>query len=85
MLNVHSSYVFAEQEGVANRIGNFFSGNPNSQQQVYQAAQAKIETAAHQSPLLAEAQKNTQVMLQGMLTSLGFAHVTVTFAAAPAN
>jgi hypothetical protein len=85
VLNVNQSYVVAEQQGLFNRIGNFFSGNPNSQQQVYEAAQAKIETAAKQSPLLAEAQKNTQVMLQGMLTSLGFQHVTVTFGATPAS
>jgi Protein of unknown function (DUF4230) len=85
VLDVNQSYVVAEQQGLFNRIGNFFSGNPNSQQQVYEAAQAKIETAAKQSPLLAEAQKNTQVMLQGMLTSLGFQHVTVTFGATPAS
>jgi hypothetical protein len=76
VLDVNQSYVVAEQQGLFDRIGNFFSGNPNSQQQVYQA---KIQTAAQQSPLLAEAQKNTQAMLQGMLTSLGFQHVTVTF------
>ena len=85
VLDVNQSYVVAEQQGLFNRIGNFFSGNPNSQQQVYQAAQAKIETAAKQSPLITEAQKNTQVMLQGMLTSLGFQHVTVTFGTTPAG
>ena len=85
VLDVNQSYVVAEQQGLFNRIGNFFSGNPNSQQQVYEAAQAKIQTAAQQSPLLAEAQKNTQAMLQGMLTSLGFQHVTVTFGGAPAS
>ncbi len=79
VLNVSQSYVYAEQQGLFNRIGNFFSGNPNSQQQVYQIAQQKIETAAKQSPLLADAQKNTEGMLTGMLTSLGFRHVTVTF------
>ena len=79
VLNVNQSYVYAEQQGLFNRIGNFFSGNPNSQQQVYQIAQQKIETAAKQSPLLADAQKNTEGMLTGMLTSLGFQHVTVTF------
>ena len=79
VLNVSQSYVYAEQQGLFNRIGNFFSGNPNSQQQVYQIAQQKIETAARQSPLLADAQKNTEGMLTGMLTSLGFRHVTVTF------
>jgi len=79
VLNVSQSYVYAEQQGLFNRIGNFFSGNPNSQQQVYQIAQQKIGTAARQSPLLADAQKNTEGMLTGMLTSLGFQHVTVTF------
>ena len=85
VLNVNQSYVYAEQQGLFNRIGNFFSGNPNSQQQVYQIAQQKIQTAARQSPLLTEAQKNTEGMLTGMLTSLGFQHVTVTFGAPSAG
>ncbi len=79
VLNVHQSYVYAEQEGLANRIGDFFSGNPNSQQKVYEAAQTKIQNAAKSSPLLSQAQKNTQAMLTGMLKSLGFQQVTVTF------
>ena len=79
VLNVSQSYVYAQQQGLFNRIGNFFSGNPNSQQQVYQIAQQKIQAAARQSPLLAEAQKNTEGMLTGMLTSLGFQRVTVSF------
>jgi hypothetical protein len=85
VLNPSQSYVYAEQQGLFNRIGNFFSGNPNSQQQVYILAQQKIQIAARQSPLLTQAQKNTQAMLDGMLTSLGFAHVTVTFGGAPAG
>jgi hypothetical protein len=80
VLNVNQSYVYAEQQGLLNRVGNFFSGNPNSQQQVYILAQHKIETAARQSPLLAEAEKNTTGMLDGMLHSLGFKQVTVNFA-----
>jgi hypothetical protein len=79
VLDVSQSYVFAQQQGLFNRIGNFFSGNPNSQQQVYVLAQQKIQTAARQSPLLSEAQKNTGGMLDGLLTSLGFQHITVTF------
>ena len=85
VLNVSQSYVYAEQQGLFNRIGNFFSGNPNSQQQVYVLAQQRIQAAARQSPLLTEAQKNTQAMLDGMLTSLGFRHVTVTFGSTPAR
>jgi hypothetical protein len=80
VLNVKQSYVVAQQQGLFNRIGNFFSGNPNSQQQVYILAQQKIQTAATQSPLIPDAEKNTQQMLTSMLTSLGFQHVTVTFA-----
>jgi uncharacterized protein DUF4230 len=82
VLNVSQSYVFAEQQGLFNRIGNFFSGNPNNQQQVYILAQQKIDTAARQSPLLPQAEKNTQEMLTGMLTSLGFKNITVTFGGA---
>ncbi len=82
MLNVSQSYVYAGQQGLLNRIGNFFSGNPNSQQQVYILAQQKIEDAARQSPLLAEAERNTTGMLDGMLHSLGFQQVTVTFSRA---
>ena len=79
MLNVRQSYVVAQQQGLLNRIGNFFSGNPNSQQQVYILAQQKIETAAQHSGLLAQAQHNTVGMLTGMMHSLGFQRVTVTF------
>jgi Protein of unknown function (DUF4230) len=82
VLNVHQSYVYAQQQGLANRIGNFFSGNPNNQQKVYEAAQTKIQNAAKSSQLLTEAQKNTQSMLTGMLKSLGFQQVTVTFGGA---
>jgi hypothetical protein len=83
VLNVRQSYVFAQQQGLLNRIGTFFSGNPNSQQQVYIIAQQRIETAARRSPLLTEAERNTESMLTGMLRSLGFQRVSVTFGAVP--
>ena len=79
VLNVKQSYVYAQQQGLLNRIGDFFGGNPNSEQQVYIAAQQKIETAARHSSLLADAERNTRAMLNGMLGSLGFKRITVTF------
>ena len=86
VLDVKQSYVFAQQQGLLNRIGNFFSGNPNSQQAVYELAQQKISEAARNSPLVAEAKTNTRGMMAGMLHSLGFAQVTVIFVApAPAG
>ncbi len=79
VLDVKQSYVFAQQQGLFNRIGNFFGGNPNSEQQVYILADQKIATAAAASALRTDAQNNTRAMLGSMLTSLGFQHVTVTF------
>jgi len=81
VLNVRQSYVYAQQRGLLNRIGDFFGGNPNGQQQIYVAAQQKIWAAARHSPLLAEAERNTRAMLNGMLGSLGFKRVTVSFGA----
>jgi uncharacterized protein DUF4230 len=81
-LNVRQSHVFAQQQGLLNRIGNLFSGNPGSQQQVYIAAQQKIQAAASHSPLLAQAKNNTRSMLASMLHSLGFSRVTVVFGTA---
>jgi hypothetical protein len=80
VLNTKQSYVFAQQQGLVNRLDNFFGGNPNSQQAVYISAQRHIEAAARRSPLLADARQNTQAMLTGMLGALGFRHVTVKWA-----
>jgi len=79
VLNVGQSYVFAEQQGLINRVAGFFSGNPNSQQQVYILAQQRILQAARASALLADAQRNTTAMLDSMLTSLGFRHIAINY------
>jgi hypothetical protein len=79
VLDVKQSYVYAQQQGLLNRVGNFFSGNPNSQQQVYILAQQKIQAAAQQSPLIPDAEKNTKAMLNGMLKALGYQRITVMF------
>jgi hypothetical protein len=80
VLNTKQSYVFAQQQGLVNRLDNFFGGNPNSQQAVYISAQRHIEAAARRSPLVADARQNTQAMLTGMLGALGFRHITVKWA-----
>jgi hypothetical protein len=80
VLNVRQSYVFAEQQGLVNRVASFFSGDPNSQQQVYVLAQQRIQSAARTSALRADAERNTTAMLDGMLGSLGFRHVAVHYA-----
>ncbi|HEY2949365.1 MAG TPA: DUF4230 domain-containing protein [Micromonosporaceae bacterium] len=80
-LDLDRSYVFAEQRGLLNRLGDVFNGDPNRQQQTYKLAQDRIEAAARDSGLNQRAEENTRKMLEGLLRSLGYTTVTVTFAA----
>ena len=82
-LDVHQSYVYAQQQGLFTRINSFFSGNPNSQQALYELAQKQIQTAAGKSELMADAERNTKAMLTSLLQSLGFTKITVNYAANP--
>ena len=45
-LDPKHSYVFAKQRGLFNRFGDFFSSNPNQQQQLYVLPTQKIQEAA---------------------------------------
>ncbi|KAA2256012.1 DUF4230 domain-containing protein [Solihabitans fulvus] len=78
-LDVKESYVYAQQQGLFTRINEFLGGNPNSQQALYQLAQHNIQDAAGKSSLAADAERNTKTMLVGLLQSLGFKNITVTF------
>jgi hypothetical protein len=78
-LNVHDSYVYAQQQGVFTKVNQFLSGNPNSQQAVYELAQKQIRSAAGKSQLVADAERNTKTMLTSLLQSLGFRSITVNF------
>ncbi|MCI4063897.1 DUF4230 domain-containing protein [Micromonospora sp. R77] len=80
-LDLEKSYVFAEQRGLINRINDLVAGDPNKQQQVYKLAEDKITAAARDSGLTARAQENTRKMLEGLLRSLGYEKVTVTYTA----
>jgi hypothetical protein len=79
-----ASRVAARSRGLLDRIGSVFSDSPTSERPLYLAAQAKMAQAADQSDLVKRAEENTTKMLQGMLRSLGFTSVNVTFAPNPA-
>jgi hypothetical protein len=79
-LDVHESHVYAQQQGLFTRINEFLSGNPNSQQALYELAQKQIQAAAAKSSLVVDAERNTKTMLIGLLQSLGFKNVTVNYA-----
>ncbi|MEU7750741.1 DUF4230 domain-containing protein [Micromonospora sp. NPDC049101] len=80
-LNMEKSYVFAEQRGLLNRLGDLVGNDPNRQQQVYQLAEDRITAAARDSGLSARAEENTRKMLEGLLRSLGYQQITITYTA----
>ncbi|GIJ76098.1 Protein of unknown function [Micromonospora phaseoli] len=80
-LDLEKSYVFAEERGLLNRVGELINGDPNRQQEVYRLAEDRITAAARESGLAARAEENTRKMLEGLLRSLGFEQVTVTYIA----
>lgn len=78
-LNNERSYVFAEERGLINRIGDFFDGDPNRQRETLLTAEEKIREAAKASVLLDTAEENTRKTLATLLHSLGYDAVTITF------
>ncbi|MGW1894415.1 DUF4230 domain-containing protein [Streptomyces sp. NPDC002004] len=73
------SYVVSKQRGLLDRLGDFFSDNPGSEQAVTKLAVQHIADAAKESGLTRRAEANTTAMLEGLLHSLGFTSVTVTY------
>ncbi|MCX5144822.1 MULTISPECIES: DUF4230 domain-containing protein [unclassified Streptomyces] len=82
-LDPDRSYAVSKQRGLFDRIGDFFSDNPGSEQAVNKLAAQHIGEAAKESGLTQRAEKNTTAMLQGLLGSLGFEKVTVHYGEAP--
>ncbi|GAA2452967.1 DUF4230 domain-containing protein [Streptomyces glaucus] len=78
-LDPDRSYAVSKQRGLLDRLGDLFSGNPNGEQAVQQAAVRHIGDAAKESGLTARAERNTTEMLEGLLRSLGFQEVHVSY------
>ncbi|MCP2325706.1 hypothetical protein HDA40_004213 [Hamadaea flava] len=71
-LDLGRSYAFAEERGLFNRVGDFFDGDTNRQQEVMVLAEQKLGEAATASELKQRAENNTRAMLTGMMRSLGY-------------
>jgi hypothetical protein len=78
-INNDRSYVYTQQRGLFNRIGDVFSNDPNRLQEVYKLSEEKIAAAAKDSELRQRAEQNTRSMLESMLRSLGYTSITVRF------
>lgn len=81
-LDLEASYVFAEERGLINRLGDVFGGDPNRQRDAYRLAEERIGTAARDSGLADRARENTIKMLTGLLRSLGYEDVKINWAPA---
>jgi hypothetical protein len=74
------SYVYDQNEGALNKIGDIFASNDHDQQQLNVLAVQKMNAAAQQgSGLIARARENTRLMLTSLLRALGFTTVNVVF------
>ncbi|MFG2433915.1 DUF4230 domain-containing protein [Streptomyces sp. NPDC048508] len=78
-LDPDHSYSVSKQRGLLDRLGDVFSGNPNNEQAVQKLAVKHISDAAKDSELTSRAEKNTTGMLEGLLRSLGFEEVKITY------
>ncbi|KUH40639.1 hypothetical protein ATE80_00080 [Streptomyces kanasensis] len=78
-LDPERSYAVSKQRGLLDRLGDLFSDNPNDERAVQRLAARRIGEAATESGLTARAERNTTAMLKGLLGSLGFERVTVTY------
>ncbi|MFD8232450.1 DUF4230 domain-containing protein [Streptomyces sp. NPDC059696] len=78
-LDPDRSYAVSKQRGLLDRLGDLFSDNPNGEQAVQKLAVRHIGDAAKESELTARAESNTTGMLEGLLRSLGFKQVRVSY------
>ncbi|WP_405877547.1 DUF4230 domain-containing protein [Streptomyces sp. NBC_01384] len=80
-LDPDRSYAVSKQRGLLDRLGDFFSDNPNNERAVQKLAVKHIGEAAKDSELTTRAEENTTSMLDGLLRSLGFKEVSVNYVA----
>ncbi|AZM58514.1 MULTISPECIES: DUF4230 domain-containing protein [unclassified Streptomyces] len=78
-LDPERSYAVSKQRGLLDRLGDVFADNPNSEQAVQKLAVRHIGDAAEESGLVERAEANTTEMLEGLLRSLGFERVRVSY------
>ncbi len=79
-LDLERSYVYDRDRGAIDRLQSLFGGDDGVEQELYPLAEEKLANAARDnSGLLARAERNTRLMLEGLLRSLGFTRVEVRF------
>ena len=79
-LDLERSYVYDRDRGAVDRIQSLLGDDPGFEPELYALAEEKLANAARDgSGLLARAERNTRLMLDGLLRALGFTRVEVRF------
>ncbi len=79
-LDLERSYVYDRDRGAIDRIQSLLGDDPGVEPELYGLAEEKLADAARDgSGLLARAERNTRLMLVGLLRALGFTRVEVRF------
>jgi hypothetical protein len=79
-LDLERSYVYDRDRGAIDRLQSLFGDDVEVERDLYPLAEEKLANAARDgSGLLARAERNTRLMLEGLLRSLGFTRVEVRF------
>lgn len=79
-LDFDRSYVYDRDRGAIDRLQSLFGSDPGDDSELYRLAEEKLAAAARDgSGLLARAERNTRLMLEGLLRALGFTRVEVRF------
>ncbi len=73
------SEVIDRDRGLFTRVGDVFSDDTNNERALYLLAGQKLGAAAKESHLRDRAQRNTSLMLEGLLGRLGYTDVNVVF------
>jgi Protein of unknown function (DUF4230) len=86
-LDVDRSYIYSQQRGLIDRLRDATGGGDAEQQrELYSLANRRLAEAARaNNELTTRGETNTRAMLQGLLRSLGYTDVTITFAAPSPN
>jgi hypothetical protein len=79
-LDLERSYVYDRDRGAIDRLQSLFGDDSGLEAELYPLAEEKLANAARDgSGLLARAERNTRLMLEGLLRSLGYTRVEVRF------
>jgi hypothetical protein len=78
-LDNEQTEIVSRSRGLLDRVGGALAGDPVDDQDLYVAAEDKLEQAAADSELLERAEDNTTKMLRALAQELGYEDVTVIF------